>query len=90
MKKKVLDLVNEYREKENRIHDIETALHEKKLEDANITVFNENGEDPITSEINFEKGEQLNRVRDFLKRELQIERENLKKIDQQIIQQFRE
>ena len=86
MKKKIVDLVDQYKAKEARIANLETLVHTKNLIDYTISAWTE--EDGETGTESFPIGSEDKRLKVFLKGEIQLEKKSLSKLGQKIAVEF--
>ncbi len=89
MKKKILELVNDYSVTEGRINRLTEMLNSEKVKYYFFTAWGPEDDDEIEADESSSPDE-VKRFKEFLKSEIVILKQKLKNIDQKIIKQFKE
>ena len=85
MKQTVVNLVDQYRNKETRIDSLNRMVRDKNLEDYHISAWT--GYEEVETE-DFSVGDARKRVMAFLKTEIKLEKKALLKLGQKIAVEF--
>jgi len=90
MKKKILDLVQEYRQKEGRITRLTKMMKAKNLSYFFFSAWppDEDGEEIESDEASAKN--EVARFKDFLAAEIHINKKELEQIEQSIVKEFKE
>ena len=90
MKKQIIDLVDEYKGHDSRIRRLENMMNNKELSYYFVSAYTDDDNKAEIDAEDWSNKEEKNRFKKFLLGEIEIENKHLKKINENIIKEFKE